>query len=306
LIKSNSERAFCAGGDIRELSEWGKSGSPAVKTSSAEEYSLNWMLDCFTKPTISLINGIVMGSGVGISLYGTHRVAGERYSFAMPETSIGLFPDDGVSWAFARMPDSIGMYLALTGRAIGRADAYRLGLVTHCIGAARFGEINAAIRAAEPVDPVLDDRHEDPGPGEIEALSPAIARCFFGTTVEGIIAALRAERGPAASWAEGVLHDLARRSPLSLKITHRHVRSARALDLRATLMQDYRLVLRCLEGHDFYEGVRAALIDKDHAPKWQPGSLEEVTDAVLDSYFAPLDGDELNLASRELMQAFRR
>ena len=132
VIVSATDRAFCAGGDVREMVELGKSRPEEARRSIAAEYALNWQLDCFTKPTVSLIDGMVMGSGVGITLYGTHRVAGERYRFAMPETGIGLFPDDGVSWAFARMPDEIGMYLALTGRAIGRADAYRLGLVTHC------------------------------------------------------------------------------------------------------------------------------------------------------------------------------
>jgi enoyl-CoA hydratase len=160
-IASASERAFCAGGDIKETTQWGRSRKAEAVKSLAAEYSLNWLLECFTKPTVSLIDGVVIGSGVGISLYGTHRVAGERYRFAMPETGIGLFPDDGVSWAFARMPDEIGMYLALTGRAIGRADAYRLGLVTHCIPAARFGEIPAALGVADTVDPLLDDRHED-------------------------------------------------------------------------------------------------------------------------------------------------
>ncbi len=165
VIVSATDRAFCAGGDVREMVEWGKSRPEDARRSLAAEYALNWQLDCFTKPTVSLIDGMVMGSGVGITLYGTHRVAGERYRFAMPETGIGLFPDDGVSWAFARMPDEIGMYLALTGRAIGRADAYRLGLVTHCMPAARFAEVRAAISDADPVDPVLDSRHEDPGPG---------------------------------------------------------------------------------------------------------------------------------------------
>ena len=178
VVSSASERAFCAGGDLREMTEWGRNRQADAVRSLAEEYALNWQLECFIKPTVSLIDGVAMGSGVGISLYGTHRVAGERYRFAMPETGIGLFPDDGVSWAFARMPDAIGMYLALTGRAIGRADAYRLGLVTHCIPAGRFGEIRAGLAAADTVDPLLDDRHEDPGPGELEALRPAIARCF--------------------------------------------------------------------------------------------------------------------------------
>jgi enoyl-CoA hydratase len=304
-IASASERAFCAGGDIKETTQWGRSRKAEAVKSLAAEYSLNWLLECFTKPTVSLIDGVVIGSGVGISLYGTHRVAGERYRFAMPETGIGLFPDDGVSWAFARMPDEIGMYLALAGRAIGRADAYRLGLATHCIPAARFGEIPAALAAADTVDPLLDDRHQDPGPGELEALRGTIARCFAADTVEGIMEHLRAERGASAAWAEGVLEDLSRRSPTSLKITHRHVRSARNLDLRATLRQDFRLGCRCLDGHDFYEGVRALLIDRDQAPKWQPARLEDVSEAMVDAYFAPLGPDELELPSRAEMQAVR-
>ena len=304
-IASASERAFCAGGDIKETTQWGRSRKAEAVKSLAAEYSLNWLLECFTKPTVSLIDGVVIGSGVGISLYGTHRVAGERYRFAMPETGIGLFPDDGVSWAFARMPDEIGMYLALTGRAIGRADAYRLGLVTHCIPAARFGEIPAALATADTVDPLLDDRHQDPGPGELEAPRGTIGRCFAADTVEGIIERLRAEQGSSATWALGILEDLSRRSPTSLKITHRHVRSARKLDLRDTLRQDFRLGCRCLDGHDFYEGVRALLIDRDQAPKWQPARLEDVSEAMVDAYFAPLGPDELELPSRAEMQAVR-
>ncbi|NJO34428.1 MAG: enoyl-CoA hydratase/isomerase family protein [Rhodospirillales bacterium] len=305
VVLSATDRAFCAGGDVREMVEWGKARPKDARLSLAAEYSLNWQLDCFTKPTVSLIDGAVMGSGVGITLYGTHRVAGERYRFAMPETGIGLFPDDGVSWAFARMPDEVGMYLALTGRAIGRADAYRLGLVTHCLPAARFAEVRAAISDADPVDPVLDSRHQDPGRGELDALRPAIARCFGEASVETIIAALDAECGETEAWAKGVLRDLQRCSPTSLKVTHRHVREVRGADLSATLKQDFRLASRFMQGDDFYEGVRAGLIDRDHAPKWRPASLQEVSNAAVDAYFAPLDGDELQLASRTEMQAVR-
>jgi enoyl-CoA hydratase len=306
VVSSASERAFCAGGDVREITEWAKNRKADAVKSLAEEYALTWQLECFFKPTVSLIDGVAMGSGAGISLYGTHRVAGERYRFAMPETGIGLFPDDGVSWAFARMPDAIGMYLALTGRPIGRADAYQLGLVTHCIPAKRFGEIRAGLAAADTVDPLLDDRHEDPGPGELEAVRPAIAHCFADDTVEGIVDRLRSERGAAATWAQGVVEDLAGRSPTSLKITHRHVQLARNLDLRETLIQDFRLACRCLEGEDLYEGVRAVLIDRDRKPRWQPGRLQDVSGAMVEAYFAPLAVDELNLATRADMQSFQR
>jgi enoyl-CoA hydratase len=305
VIVSATDRAFCAGGDVREMVEWGKARPADARRSLAAEYALNWQLECFTKPTVSLIDGTVMGSGVGITLYGTHRVAGERYRFAMPETGIGLFPDDGVSWAFARMPDEIGIYLALTGRAIGRADAYRLGLVTHCLPAARFAEVRAALGDADPVDPVLDSRHEDPGLGEIDALRPAIVRCFGQPSVEAIAAALAAERGESETWAKGALADLQRCSPTSLKVTLRHVRGVRGADLSATLKQDFRLASRFMQAHDFYEGVRAGLIDRDQAPKWQPGSLDQVSDAAVEAYFAPLGADELTLATRSEMQAVR-
>jgi enoyl-CoA hydratase len=304
VISSWTERAFCAGGDLREMIDWGRHRRSDAIKSLAAEYSLNWLLECFTKPTVSLIDGIVMGSGVGISLYGTHRVAGENYRFAMPETGIGLFPDDGVSWAFAGLPDEIGMYLALTGRAIGRGDAYQLGLATHCIPAKRFGEISAALADADPVDPVLDERHEDPDPGELAALRPAIARCFSQSTVEGIIDHLQAERGTEADWAQGVIKDLSARSPTSLKLAHRHVRLARDLDLRATLVQDFRLGCRCLDGHDLYEGVRAMLIERDCAPQWRPPRLHDVSEAMVEAYFASLGPDELELPNRATMQAF--
>jgi enoyl-CoA hydratase len=304
VIASASDRAFCAGGDLREMAERGRDRRSEAVKSLAEEYALNWMLECFTKPTVSLIDGVVMGSGVGVSLYGTHRAAGEGYRFAMPETGIGLFPDVGVSWAFARMPDAIGMYLALTGRSIGRADAYRLGLATHCIPARRFGEIGAGLAEADVVDALLDERHEDPGPGELEPLRPAIARCFAHDRVEGILEALQAERGPTQAWARGVLEDLGARSPSSLKIAHRLVRMARDLDLRDTLICDFRLACRCLEGHDFYEGVRAALIDRDRAPSWRPGRLSDVSEAMVEAYFAPLGAADLALATRARMQAF--
>jgi enoyl-CoA hydratase len=304
-IVSASDRAFCAGGDVREMVAWGKERQLDARRSLAAEYALNWQLDCFAKPTVSLIDGVVMGSGVGITLYGTHRVAGERYRFAMPENRIGLFPDDGVSWAFARMPNHIGMYLALTGREIGRADAFRLGLVTHCVPAASFKDILAHLKEADPVDLELDGRHEDPGPGEIEQVEQAIARCFSKNSVRAIIAALQAERGEMEAWAQGVLGDLDRASPTSLKLTHRHVRAARALDLRATLQQDFRLACRCMQNLDFYEGVRAGLIDRDNAPVWQPARLQDVSEAMLEAHFATLGPEELQLASRTAMQAVR-
>jgi len=305
VIQSGSDRAFCAGGDVREIARCGRDDRELARRAFKDEYALNWLLECFSKPTISLIDGAVMGSGVGITLFGTHRVAGERYRFAMPETAIGLFPDVGAAWALSRMPDSIGMYLGLTGRTIGAADAYALGLLTHCIPAARFDEIKTALADTWPVDTVLDDRHIDPGPGELAEYAPAIARCFSADAVEEIIERLSAVTGAHKEWADAVIADLLARSPTSLKVTHRHIRDALALDLRQTLCIDYRLACRFLDAHDFYEGVRAVLIDKDGHPKWNPAAISDVTANMVDDYFVPMGPDEMMLPTRPEMQAAR-
>jgi enoyl-CoA hydratase len=246
-----------------------------------------------------------MGGGVGISLYGTHRVAGEGYKFAMPETGIGLFPDVGTCHVFARMPGHIGAYLGLTGRTIGRADAFELGLVTHCISASQFDEIKAQLSQAEPVDPVLDDRHVAPGDGELAAKRKTIEHCFGANTVEDIVARLRGVSGADKDWADTVATELLGRSPLSLKITLRHIREAAGLDLRETLHRDYRLGCHCLVANDFTEGVRAVLIDKDAAPKWKPARLEDVTSAMVDTYFNDAAPAEAVLPTRTDMQAAR-
>ena len=305
VMQSASEKAFSAGGDVREIVRLAAQDVGAARQAFKDEYALNWLHECFSKPTISLIDGAVMGSGVGISLFGTHRVAGERYKFAMPETAIGLFPDVGVAWTLSRMPNHIGMYLGLTGRTIGAADAFALGLLTHCIPAARFEEIKAALADTWPVDPLLDERHVDPGPGELADVEAVIAKCFSAPTIEEIIARLQAVEGDEHEWAEGVIADLNARAPLSLKVTHRHIRDARALDLRQTLSIDYRLACRFLEGNDFREGVRAVLIDKDGNPRWNPHTLKDVSTDMVDDYFAPTGAEELVLPTRPEMQAAR-
>jgi enoyl-CoA hydratase len=305
VMQSESERAFSAGSDVREVLSLARNDIAAARKALADEYALNWQCECFSKPTVPLINGMVMGGGVGITQYGTHKVAGERYAFAMPETLIGLFPDVGICHVFARLPGHVGQYLGLTGRTIGRADAYALGLVTHCIASSEFEAIKAGLADTWPVDPLLDTRHVDPGPGELAPLADTIDTCFSAGTVEEIVARLGEVQGTNRAWAEGVAQDLRKRSPLSLKITHRHIRESQARDLRLTLQVDYRLAARCLEGQDFREGVRAALVDKDGAPRWAPARIEDVTEAMVDSAFAPLGPDELVLPTRSEMQEAR-
>lgn len=304
-LSSASPRAFCAGGDVRVLADVAKRDMAEARRYFAAEYKLDWLLECFSKPSVSLVDGLCMGSGAGLSGLNTHRVAGENYSWAMPETGIGLFPDVGVSHVLARMPWGIGLYLGLTGRSIKRADATWLGHATHCIPAKNFEAILSALADAEPVDPLLDNLHQEPGTGEIEAQAAMIADTFGAETLEGIIEKLKTPSAASRTWAEATLADLMRRSPTSLKITDRHIRSCRALDLRETLIQDYRLAWRCLEASDFAEGVRAALVDKDNKPDWKPAAIDAVGDEEVARYFAPLGENDLVLPTREQMQAAR-
>jgi enoyl-CoA hydratase len=178
-------------------------------------------------------------------------------------------------------------------------------LLTHCIPAERYEEIKAALVDTWPVDPLLDERHVDPGPRALAPYAGHIAHCFSAPSVEAIIERLAHIAGPEREWAQGVIADLEARSPLSLKVTHRHIREAAARDLRQTLIVDYRLACRFLDGHDFYEGVRAALIDKDGTPRWQPARLQDVTPAMIEDYFAPMGAGELVLPTRQEMQAAR-
>jgi enoyl-CoA hydratase len=302
VLKAVEGRAFCAGGDLRELAHLAATDMAAARRSLAEEYALNWRLECFSKPHVALIDGLVVGSGVGLSLYGTHRVAGPHYQFSMPETAIGLFPDDGVIHTFARLPGEIGAYLALTGRRVDRSDALALGLVTHCVPTETFPEIEARLAMAEPVDLVLDGLHQDPGPGSIGAVRDMIARCFSGTTVGGILAKLKAEQGTQADWAKAVAAELMTRSPVSLVLTLKHLRAAAAMDLRQTLIMDYRLTVRCLQAPNFAEGVRASVIDKDHAPRWYPNAVADVMPGMIERYFQFNAEVELQLPTRQEMQ----
>ncbi len=304
-FSSASPRAFCAGGDVRALVAAAKHDMPRVRGYFAAEYQLDWLLDCFSKPTVSLIDGLCMGSGAGLSSYNTHRVGGAGYKWAMPETAIGLFPDVGIAHLLARMPWPIGLYLGLTGRIVERADAYWLGLLTHCIDAAHYPHILEQLADVQPVDPLLDGLHATQGRGPLQDEAGMIRDFFSAATLPEIFEGLERATGAGKDWAQRTLADLKTRSPMSLAITHRHIRDCRTLDLRETLIQDYRLACRCMDAPDFAEGVRAALIDKDHAPRWSPARLEDVSKADVDRYFASLGAEDLPLATREEMQAAR-
>ncbi len=304
-LLSSSPRAFCAGGDVLALSAAAKSDIEVAKTNLRNEYGLNWLLECFSKPTVSFVNGLCMGSGAGLTAFNTHRVAGENFKWAMPETKIGLFPDVGVARVLAKMPWPVGLYLGLTGRSIGREDAQWLRLVTHCISSSHFAGILAKLKEAEPVDPILDGLNEIQQPGELQKEKGHIAEHFSEPTLEGIFRSLERADSKGSDWAKQTLAGLRKCSPISLAITLRHIQAALRFDIRETLIEDYRLAVRCIENSDFHEGVRALLRDKDNKPAWHPDRYDNIAPDVIDSYFAPLPGGELELPSRTEMQAAR-
>jgi enoyl-CoA hydratase len=293
VIKAAQPGAFSAGGDPRALAAAGDVAEAEAKAQLAHSYRVAWQLECFTKPTISLIDGAVMGAGIGISLYGTHRVAGRRYLFALPEVGLGLIPDHGVCHVLARLPHQVGLYLALTGASIGAADAHRLGLVTHCVAGGEHAEIEAALAGAETVDGLLDPRHEDWGEGRLESYLPWIAHCFSAASVAEIEARLR---GLDTAWAKEVLRDLAQAPPAALAAAYQHIRAARALELRATLMRDYRAGWRLIDG------VRLSPAWASSRTGGRPLARGDWGPAGTGDLFAPLGKEELCLMSREQMQ----
>ena len=302
VLRSAVDGIFCAGGDVVEMASLADRDMEAAEKALADELSLVWHAECFTKPTVSLIDGAVIGGGNGITRFGTHRVAGERYRFAMPETGIGLFPNNGLAHAFARMPRDIGMYLALTGETVGRADAYHLGLVTHCIPADEFKAITAALVDADPVDALLDPLHVEPGPGPLLALGDVITRCFGAGTVMEIVARLAHETGAHAEWAAATRAQLLARSPTALVVTHRLVREASAKELRDVLELEHALICRMMELPDVHAGVRARLGKTGDAPRWRPARLDDVSCATIDAIFSGPEEHHLRLPTRKEMQ----
>ncbi|MCO6386135.1 enoyl-CoA hydratase/isomerase family protein [Aliihoeflea sp. 40Bstr573] len=297
VIKAAGEKAFSAGGDIRQLHDWGKAKNPAMRDFYREEYRLNTFIKTYPKPYVALVDGIVMGGGVGVSVHGSHCVGGARLMFAMPETGIGLFPDVGGTYFLPRLPHRIGTWLALTGARLGQADALWCGLTTHAAPAERFGEIEAALAEGSAPDTALATFADQPQGATLPDLAPTIERCFAGETVEAIVAALEADGG---EWATKQASIIRTKSPTSLKIALRQMQEGARADFETCMKIEFRIVSCVIEGHEFFEGVRAVIIDKDNRPDWRPATLAEVSDADVDAYFAPLP-DELDLSAIDRM-----
>jgi enoyl-CoA hydratase len=298
IIHGAGGRAFCSGGDVRAVREdgiaWkrGTSEGSIVRGFFRDEYRMNRRIATFPKPYLALIDGITMGGGVGLSVHGTHRLATARTQIAMPETGIGLFPDVGTSYVLPRLPGEIGTYLGLTGARIGAADALMLGLATHVIDYERIEDLIAAFTTmahATSIETIVGRYTVDAGKPELPASRAIIDRCFRHDRVEDILAALDADGGAFAAATAATIRTM---SPTSLKLTLREMRKGSTLDIDSCLRMEYRLSQSVLAGHDFYEGVRAQLVDKDRRPKWYPATLDAVDDGVIDSLFVtPLRGD---------------
>ena len=292
IVTAAGERAFSAGGDIRALTDLGRAGRQSeALTFWRDEYPLNTMIKRYPKPYVALIDGIVMGGGFGVSVHGSHRVAGDRFSFAMPEVSIGFFPDVGATWFLPRMPGELGTWCALTGDRLKTADAVATGIATHHVRSDRFADLADALCGNVSVDATLAAFAEPAREGPVTTRRGAIDRLFAGDRVEDI---LRALDGPGDEWAAATAATIRIKSPTSLKLALAQVRRGRDWSFEDCMRCEMRIVSRIVYGHDFYEGVRAVIVDKDNTPRWRPAALAEVTESDVERHFAPLD-DELRL-----------
>jgi enoyl-CoA hydratase len=285
------ERGFCAGGDIRMLAESGAGDGREAREFFFEEYRLNDLIFRYAKPRIAFMDGITMGGGVGLSRPCRFRVATERTTFAMPESGIGLFPDVGGGWYLSRMPDHLGLWLALTGARIKAADCELLQIATDYVESARLPELKAAILAApDRTEALLTEFEGDAGRPTLAQHQDEIARLFAGQTLEAIMAALKAA---GTDWAAEQLKVLATKSPTTMKVSLRQLSlGARCATFAENMAIEYRIGARIVQSHDFIEGVRAVIVEKDNAPQWNPATPEGVTQAQLESIFAPLPSDE--------------
>jgi enoyl-CoA hydratase len=297
LLDGAGERAFCAGGDIRALYDGAKAGSSLPAQFWTTEYRLDVLIARYPKPVIAVMDGLVMGGGVGLSAHAAYRVVTERSTIAMPEVGIGYFPDVGASFFLARAPWQLGTYLALTGDRIGAQDAILTGFANATIPAARLPQLAAVLadcREGAEVHTAVVNLEAPPAPGKLQKEWEWIDTCFSADDVETIVERLSAN---SAQGAQSALATMQKASPTSLKITLRNLREAAAFKrVEQSFQQDLRISLACIAGHDFIEGIRAQIVDKDRNPAWHPDKLADVTAAIVDRHFKRVGDLELTFA----------
>ena len=302
VVRAAGDKAFCAGGDIRKIYEQGKAGDPHQRDFFADEYRLNTTIKRYPKPYVALIDGIVMGGGVGVSVNGTHRVGTEKTTFAMPEVGIGFFPDVGGTYFLPRMPRETGMMLALTAGRLKQADALWAGVLTHAVASDDLDRLADALAETATVDAALasfarsaDDLSPDEAP--LAGQAERIGDVFGGSSVAAILETLDAladdGQEAVAAWASKQAATIRSKSPTSILLAYEQLRRGASLDFEACMRLEYRIVSRILQGSDFYEGVRALIVDKDNAPVWSPARLEDVADADIMAHFDLPEGGDL-------------
>jgi enoyl-CoA hydratase len=288
-IQGAGDKAFCAGGDIRVLYDAGRPGGENGRNNwqfYADEYRLNTKIKRYPKPYVSIMDGIVMGGGVGVSIHGSLRIATERTVFAMPETGIGLFPDVGGTYFLPRLPGQVGMWLGLTGSRLKGESAVAAGVCDWFMPSAELSSLLDMLATGDvPASPA--------GNSKIAQLDE-INQTFAGDCVEAILSALE---NADSDWAAKQYAAILTKSPTCTRIAFRQIRAGVSLDFEDCMRLEYRLAKFCMTQPDFYEGVRAVILDKDNAPKWSPATLAEADDAHVASAFAPLGNEELVLGS---------
>jgi enoyl-CoA hydratase len=294
VVAGAGGRAFCAGGDVKLLYEQGRAGNQRSQLAFwREEYILNRRIKRYPKPYVALIDGIVMGGGVGLSAHGSHVVASERYLFAMPEVGIGFFPDVGATYVLPRLPHRVGRYFALTGERAGAGDALAFGLADAYAPSARMGELAQALESAAPTEEILSRFKETSPVSALFVEAALIERGFAAETIVGCLEALEAAAEEGASLAKTALAAMLAKSPTSQAIALRQMQIGASLSFEEAMEVEFRIVSRICRGVDFYEGVRAVIVDKDNRPEWRPARAADVKSANIDAYFAPLGADDL-------------
>lgn len=296
ILRSASERAFCVGGDVRAMHDLGRAEQiEQARDFWRDEYALNLQISRYAKPFVALVDGLCFGGGFGISGHARYRVAGERLGFAMPEVAIGLFPDVGGTYVLPRLPGWHGTWLAMTGARIGMPDAMALGLYTHHVPAARWPELTDRLARGGGVEATLARFAAASPPPPLAPYAALIDRVFAGGSVMAVVAALEhaaGQGGTDAEFARAQLDTIRRGSPTSVHIAFEQMRRGLRHDLAGCLVLEFRMVTRLLYQHDFYEGVRAVLVDKDGRPEWWPARLEDIDPAQIAAMFdEPLPDD---------------
>jgi enoyl-CoA hydratase len=291
MIDHAQGRGFCAGGDVRAVAESGKGDGAYARKFFHDEYQMNHLLFTYPKPVVAVMDGITMGGGAGISDPARYRIVTERTVYAMPETGIGLFPDVGGGWYLSRLPGRTGVFLGLTGARLDGAECLAIGIGTHCLPSEAIEEVKAAI-IAEPqaIDAILADAAVPPPPARILDNRERIDGLFASDRLEDILAALDAD---GSEWAAKERAALATKSPQAMKLTLRVIAEGRdRTDFADELAQEYAISARVACHHDFIEGIRALLVDKDNQPRWDPSTPEGVSDQMIDEILAPLPPGE--------------